>query len=106
MRITESRLRRIIRRVIKESMGGMQDLESAIQACKSRGLNDPDDQSYYDDDDEIELDIMNYMLDNHADDLDDANPHPGEGPLNLRYSGTSYRDKLGWSLGVPNKNTA
>ena len=94
MRITESRLRRIIRRVIKESMGGMQDLDSAVEACKSRGLNDPDDPSHYDNDYNIELKIMNYILDYHENALDRINIDSGEGPLDLRHYGSDYTDEL------------
>ncbi len=87
MKITERRLRRIIRNVIKESIENIQDLESAVQSCRIEGLDDPSIN-----DSDIELDIMNYILDNYPKDLDYANTS-GPSIEDLPYS-SSYRDEL------------
>lgn len=92
MRITERRLRKIIRSVIRESMTSgtaAHNMEDAIQACRSGNLEDPSIN-----DNEIQDEIMEYILLNHTRDLDYANPHSGSGPLEDMYSGEEYISQL------------
>ena len=91
MKITERRLRNIIRSVIKESMhNSQQSLESAIDAC--RGHVPGEDPYIYDD--EVQSRIEDYILDNFSRDLDYANTHGA--PLDSQFSQGSraYRDAL------------
>lgn len=92
MKITERRLRKIIRSVIKESMHNSthQSLESAISAC--RGNVPGEDPYIYDD--EVQTRIENYILDNFPRDLDYANTHGI--PLDSQFSqgSSAYRDAL------------
>ena len=94
MRITESRLRKIIRSVIKESMSAghiTPNLEDVIQSCREGSLEDPSIN-----DNDIQNKIMDYTLDNYKDELDLANEDVGSGHLQYSYDTGSpeYREAL------------
>tara|TARA_B100001057_G_C22816566_1_gene937667 strand:- start:955 stop:1353 length:399 start_codon:yes stop_codon:yes gene_type:complete len=84
MRITERRLRKIIRSVIRESMapGAMsRDLDSAVEACKVGDLNSMD-YDHNDSNQVIEDKIMSYIEEHHIDDLDRVtHKHSGAGTV-------------------------
>ncbi len=81
MRITESRLRKIIRSVIRESMtsGAMsRDFDSAVEACKVGDRNSVDD--HHELNPVIEEKIKNYIDDNFIGELDtEIHRHSGAG---------------------------
>ena len=65
MKITERRLKSIIRSVIKESAGQMQSMDDVRERCKENIMNDIDDL--------IEDAVKDFILEEHSRDLDFAN---------------------------------